>query len=271
MLVSTHTERYSHGHHESVWRSHQWRTAENSAGFLLSHLKTGQDLLDVGCGPGTITTGLAARVAPGCTTGIDLSRDVIARARQIQDQGGGTNVVFEEGSVYDLNFADASFDVVHAHQVLQHLREPVTALNEMRRVLREGGLLAVRESDYGAFTWAPDDQRLDRWMEIYQQLTQRNHANANAGRYLPAWIHQAGFRASDVSSSTWTFHSADERAWWGQLWADRVRVSEFATQSLEYALSTSDELDNIADAFLTWARNDDGLFVVVHVEVLARR
>ncbi len=269
--MSDHTERYSHGHHESVLRSHQWRTAENSAGFLLPHLEAGQDLLDVGCGPGTITTDLAQRVAPGRTTGIDLSSDVIATAREIQDRAGRTDAVFEQASVYELPFADGTFDVVYAHQVLQHLSEPVTALCEMRRVLREGGLLAVRDGDHGAFAWAPDDQRLDRWMAIYQQLTAMNHAHANAGRYLPAWILQAGFRTSDVSSSTWTFHRADERAWWGQLWADRVRMSEFATQSLEYGLSTRQELDDIADAFLAWARNDDGLFVLVHVEVLARR
>jgi hypothetical protein len=107
-------------------------------------------------------------------------------------------------------------------------------------------------------------------MEIYQQLTKRNRATANAGRYLPTWVNQAGFNSSEVSSSTWTFHTRDERAWWGQLWADRVRESEFARQSIEYGLATPTELSEIAEAFLTWAQNDDGLFVVVHTEVIAR-
>lgn len=263
--------RYSHGHHESVLRSHQWRTAENSAGFLLGYLTPGQDLLDVGCGPGTITLDLAQRAAPGRTVGIDLSPDVIATARQNQNSSVETNVVFDVGSAYDLKFADSRFDVVYAHQVLQHLHNPVAALEEMRRVLRVGGLLAVRDSDYGAFTWAPEDPRLDRWMQIYQQLTKKNNANANAGRVLPTWIRQAGFESMDVSSSTWTFQRPDERLWWGQLWADRVRMSEFAHQSLEYELTTQQELTDIAEAFLTWAANDDGLFIVVHVDVIARR
>jgi ubiquinone/menaquinone biosynthesis C-methylase UbiE len=270
-VVLNDPERYSHGHHESVLRSHQWRTAENSAGFLLDHLASGQDLLDVGCGPGTITTDLAQRVAPGRTVGIDLSPDVIMTARQLQVTSGPASVVFDVGNVYDLNFADASFDVVYAHQVLQHLIDPVAALVEMRRVLRVGGLLAIRDSDYGAFVWAPDDQRLDRWMQIYQQLTERNGAHANAGRYLPIWIREAGFEGLEVTSSTWTFHESDERAWWGQLWADRVRMSEFANQSLEYGLTTRSELDEIAYGFLRWADDDDGLFVVVHVEVSAQR
>jgi ubiquinone/menaquinone biosynthesis C-methylase UbiE len=269
--VSNNTGRYSHGHHESVLRSHQWRTAENSAGFLLHYLTSGQDLLDIGCGPGTITLDLAKRIAPGRAVGIDISADVIGTARQNQLTSGETNVAFDVGSTYDLNFADSSFDVVYAHQVLQHLHDPVSALEEMRRVLRDGGLLAVRDSDYGAFTWAPADPRLDRWMQIYQQLTKKNGANANAGRVLPAWIRVAGFATMEASSSTWTFHTADERSWWGQLWADRVRMSEFAIQSLEYQLTTQQELNDIADAFLAWAANDDGLFIVVHVDVVARR
>jgi ubiquinone/menaquinone biosynthesis C-methylase UbiE len=269
--VSDTADRYSHGHHESVLRSHQWRTAENSAGFLLAHLAPGRDLLDVGCGPGTITTDLAQRVAPGKTFGIDLSLDVIATARELQRDTGVENVIFDEGNVYDLSFADGSFDIVYAHQVLQHLGNPVAAVSEMRRVLRADGVLAVRDSDYGAFTWAPDDSELDRWMQIYQQLTTRNNAVANAGRYLPMWIRQAGFESMHVTSSTWTFHTHEERTWWGQLWADRIRESDFASQSIEYGLTTREELVTIAAAFERWAQHDDGLFIVVHAEVIARR
>jgi ubiquinone/menaquinone biosynthesis C-methylase UbiE len=271
LVVSDTADRYSHGHHESVLRSHQWRTAQNSAGFLLAHLSSGRDLLDVGCGPGTITTDLAKRVAPGRVFGIDLSLDVITTARKLQSEGGTEDVIFDEGTVYDLSFADESFDVVYAHQVLQHLGDPVSAVREMRRVLRPDGILAVRDSDYGAFTWAPDDPRLDRWMQIYQQLTKRNNAMANAGRYLPTWIRQAGFASLDVTSSTWTFHTHEERTWWGQLWADRIRESEFASQSIEYGLTTREELESVAEAFETWADDDDGLFIVVHAEVIARR
>src|SRR6188472_2086916 len=64
---------YTHGHHESVLRSHEWRTAENSAAYLLPHLQPGMDLLDVGCGPGTITLDLARLVAPGHVVGVDAA------------------------------------------------------------------------------------------------------------------------------------------------------------------------------------------------------
>src|SRR4051812_21492032 len=120
---------YTHGHHESVLRSHRWRTVENSAAYLTPHLRAGTRLLDVGCGPGTITSDFSRLVAPGVVVGIDASAQVIAEARR--DHPG---VSFVVGDVYGLDFPDASFDIVHAHQLLQHLADPVGALQEMLRV-----------------------------------------------------------------------------------------------------------------------------------------
>lgn len=261
---------YTHGHHESVLRSHRWRTAENSAAHLLPHLQPGLDLLDLGCGPGTITVDLAARVAPGRVLGIDAGDDIVDTARATAHEAGATNVTIEVGDAYALDLPDASFDVVHAHQVLQHLTDPVAALREAHRVLRPDGLLAARDSDYAGFIWAPADPRLDRWMALYHQVTHHNGAEADAGRYLPAWVAEAGFVDVETSSSTWTFATEADRQWWGGLWADRVRESSFAAQALEYGYSTTEELADIAAAFEAWSAEPTGVFVVTHVEVLAR-
>jgi ubiquinone/menaquinone biosynthesis C-methylase UbiE len=264
-------DQYTHGHHESVLRSHRWRTAENSAAFLLPELVAGARLLDVGCGPGTISADLAGRVAPGLVRAIDIAEEVIKTAQDLHRDSALSNLRFSVDNVYDLSFADQSFDVVYAHQVLQHLSDPVAALVEMRRVLDEHGVLAVRDADYGALVWSPDDPRLDAWLDLYQRVTTANGAQSNAGRYLPAWVHQAGFEDLAVTSSNWTFYRADERAWWGGLWADRVRHSAFAIQALAYGLADEGDLALIAEAFLEWSRADDGVFVVPNVEVLARR
>ncbi len=111
---------YTHGHHESVLRSHKWRTVDNSAAYLVPSLTAGAHVLDVGCGPGTITVDIARRVAPGRVVGIDASAAVIEDARS--QVAGVDNVEFRAGDVYALDVPDATFDVVHAHQVLQHLR-----------------------------------------------------------------------------------------------------------------------------------------------------
>jgi SAM-dependent methyltransferase len=257
---------YTHGHHESVLRSHTWRTAENSAGYLLPHLRPGMDLLDLGCGPGTITVDLAARVAPGRVLGIDASADVIAQAATVP----GIGAEFAVGDAYHLDVADGSFDVVHAHQVLQHLTDPVAAIRAAHRVLRRGGILAARDSDYAGFFWFPADPRLTRWLELYHQVTARNRADADAGRHLPAWVRAGGFGDLTVTSSTWTFADPAAREWWGGLWADRVRHSSFAAQAVEYGLSDEAELARIEAGWRDWTDAPDGVFVVPSVEVIAR-
>jgi ubiquinone/menaquinone biosynthesis C-methylase UbiE len=263
------TDVYTHGHHESVLRSHRWRTAENSAAYLLPHLHAGLDLLDVGCGPGTITLDLAERVSPGRVLGIDASPGIVAEAEALLAERPEANVAFAVGDVYRLAVADDSYDVVHAHQVIQHLTDPYAAIAEMRRVLRPGGVLALRDGDFGAFIWSPADPLLDRWRSLYFDVVSRNRADANAGRQLPSWVRAAGFTSIEASSSTWTFADEQTRAWWGGLWADRVEHSAFGEQAIAYGLSDQAELSRIAAAWRSWAAEEAGFFAVLNVEVLA--
>jgi SAM-dependent methyltransferase len=208
-------------------------------------------------------------VAPGQVTGIDLAQNVIEVARRETEDTGLSNLTFATDDVYRLSFEDGAFDVVHAHQVLQHLSDPVAALVQMRRVLRDGGLLAVRDADYGAFTWFPSSAPLERWMEIYHQLTKLNRAEADGGRHLVSWVRAAGFSDLEVSSSNWTYHRPDERLWWGTLWADRVLQSSFAQQCLDAGLASREELEQISQAFLDWTDDENAVFIVPSVEVLA--
>ena len=261
---------YTHGHHESVLRSHTWRTVENSAAYLIPSLRPGIDVLDVGCGPGTITVDLATRVAPGRVTGIDRSDEVVARAAAYAKEQG-VAVTFEAGYVYALAYDDASFDVVHAHQVLQHLTDPVRALTEMRRVTRPGGVVAVRDCDYSCFSWAPLEPRLSRWLELYRAVARRNDAEPDAGRFLKGWALAAGFSDLRVSSSTWTYADAGACRRWGALWADRCELSAFGEQAISYGLTDRAELTDIANAWREWAARPDAYYSVPHGEVLARR
>lgn len=139
---------YTHGFHESVLRSHRWRTAANSAAYLLGVLKPHMRILDVGCGPGTITADLAGLVPEGEVIGLDTGPEILEQARREAEGRGLGNVSFTTGDVHALDYPDASFCVVHAHQVLQHVGDPVGALREMRRVTKPGGIVAVRDSDF---------------------------------------------------------------------------------------------------------------------------
>jgi 2-polyprenyl-3-methyl-5-hydroxy-6-metoxy-1,4-benzoquinol methylase len=258
---------YTHGHAEPVLQSHRWRTAENSAGYLLPHLRPGLDLLDVGCGPGTITVDLARRVAPGRVLGLDVSPAPLDEARTAAEHAG-VAVTFAVGDTYALEAADDSFDVVHAHQVLQHLTDPVAALREMARVCRPGGVIAVRDVDYATFTWFPLDRGLDRWLELYYGVARGNEAEPDAGRRLLSWAHAAGLRDVVATTSSWCYASEAEREWWGTSWAGRATASSFAEQAVAYGLATRDELAEVAAAWRRWAAADDGWLSMTHGELL---
>jgi SAM-dependent methyltransferase len=234
-------------------------------------LSPGLDLLDVGCGPGTLTFDLARSVAPGRVVGIDAAADVVAAARADALAECTVPVSFEVADLFALPFADHSFDVVHAHQVLQHVADPVGALVEMRRVCRPGGVVAARDGDYPTFTFAPADRDIDRAIAAYGELTRINRARWDAGRQLLGLAHAAGFEEVVASASAWCFATPPEREWWGGLWADRFAApdSVLGAQLLAHGIADRDDLDAFGAGWRRWAASPDGWFAMLHGEILA--
>jgi SAM-dependent methyltransferase len=260
---------YIHGHHESVLRSHAWRTADNSAAYLLPHLRDGLRLLDVGCGPGTITIDLAKRFAFDLAVGVDVSEPVLEGARK-EAEAQGADVRFGYADVSRLPFPEGSFDVVHAHQLLQHLADPVSALREMGRVCKPGGIVAARDADYAAMTWYPADPDLDDWLDLYHRVATAGGGQPDAGRRLLAWANAAGFGEVTASASTWCFATPADRGWWGETWAERMTHSELARQALDGGHADREELVRLANAWRRWAGHADAWFAVLHGEILCR-
>jgi SAM-dependent methyltransferase len=258
---------YTHGHDESVLRSHRARTAANSAAYLLPHLRPTDRLLDVGAGPGTITADLAGRVAD--VVAVEIDEEVAALTRAGLAERGVTADV-RVGDVHALALADGEFDVVHAHQVLQHVADPVLALRELARVTRAGGVIGVRDSDYSAFAWYPRTVGLDRWLELYEEAARANGGEPDAGRHLLAWAHAAGLHDVEASASAWCFATPESRAWWGGLWADRITGSALGDQLVREGRATSAELAELASAWHAWAADPDGWIMVPHGELVIR-
>lgn len=262
---------YTHGHHDSVLESHRSRTIANSAAYAQNYFIPGVRVLDVGSGPGTITVEIAERIAPGELVALEINDEAAALTSAELSRNQVTNASVVTGDVHNLDLADESFDVVHAHQVLQHVTDPVTALREMGRVCRTGGVVAARDSDYGKFDWGPRIPELDEWLRLYEDAARANGGEPDAGRYLEQWSREAGFHDVITSQSTWEYRTPDQCAWWGEMWAARILHSDLTRQLLDEKRATQQELEAISAAWLEWAKSEGAWYVIQHNEVLIQK
>lgn len=204
----------------------------------------------------------------GKVTGLDVSEGPLATARQHAEALDVHNTTFTTGDAYALPFSDASFDIVHAHQVLGHLEDRPSAIKEMLRVAKPGGLVALREGDVPTTAWYPPSQALTRWHEIMRKLT----GEYDAGRKLKSWCRAAGVDSSKMTASagTWCYSSFEDRVAWGGPWIQRVLESQYATGAVEKGLATREVLREIADAWAQWIEDEDGWLAIMHGQMLIR-
>ena len=214
-------------------------------------------MLDCGCGPGTITAGLATAVAPGRVVGIDLGESQIALATTRAAEQGLRNTEFKVGNIYELSFDAGTFDAVFAHAVFEHLSDPIRALREVRRVLKPGGVVGVCSPDWGGFLIFPTPPMLEEAITFYKRLQAQNGGNPNVGRELGALLREAGFARIKVTASY-------------ECYENRQAIAEYLALRLEAAPAVDGaaklgEVDNtqIAErvtALRTWSKHPDSLF-----------
>ncbi|MGH7990941.1 MAG: methyltransferase domain-containing protein [Limisphaerales bacterium] len=214
------------------------RSAEKQARFLLPHLKSGQRILDIGCGPGTITLGLAKIVAP------------LKRARQNAAQSKIENVTFIHGSVYELPFANKAFDLVFAHAVFEHLKEPIAALHEIRRVLKPNGLVALRSPDWGGFIVAPETSGLQAAIKCYTDIQTHNGGDIQVGRKFPGLLRAAGLESKIFSAGYECYESAP-------------LIAEYLALQL-----VKSGAQNEAESLRQWSRHPDAIFAQAWCEII---
>lgn len=260
---------YTYGHHQVVVDVHLRRTAALEAAFFLPHLRPGMRLLDAGCGPGSITIGLARAVAPGEATGIDREAGVLERGRSLAAEQDVSNLRFEAAGVYDLPYADASFDAVFAHTLLEHVRDPARALTELRRVLRPGGVIGVRDCDWSSGIFAPADDAMEQAVDLYARVWEHNGGHPTCGRQLRSWLMQAGFGAVESSASfRWDGTPASSRSF-GELLAERFRLPNFIEPVLAMGWSGRETLTRISDGCEAWSRLPDAFAAMIMCESVA--
>lgn len=232
--------------------AHARRTADVHAAFILPHLKPGMRLLDVGSGPGSITLGLAQRVAPGEVVGIDIDGDRVEQAREMATERGITNVRLETADVYALPFEDASFDAVFSNAVHQHLSDPLAALREQRRVLRAGGVIGIADPDLVTSIAYPSTPALERSLDVFAQLRTADGGTPDIGRRLRELLHGAGFARVTASATAGSDGSAQATAFMGAWWAALFDAPEVCARIEAVGLARIEELREMADAWRTW-------------------
>jgi ubiquinone/menaquinone biosynthesis C-methylase UbiE len=194
------TNTYTPGYSGPVLSFMELRRAETHAGFFLPQLSPGWRILDAGCGPGTITLGLARKVARGEVIGIDLEDSQFGKSRE-QARLEGLNVEFRQASIYELPFEDQFFDAAFSHALLEHVSDPVAALKEMRRVLKPGGLIGLRVGDMGGLLVDAASDGPAQAFSAYLANKREDSGNPNAGRKLGRLLRNAGFTVQKMTAS----------------------------------------------------------------------
>ena len=261
---------YTQGHSAAVVASHASRTVENSAAFLLPHLKPHFTILDLGCGPGTITRGFCAHVPQGRVIGIDAGEAVIAQARSLASGSAYPNLFFQVGDITTrLPFEDGSVDVVYTSQTLFHVPYAVRVMKEAFRVLKAGGMLAMRESD--TMIWHPSNPGIDQYQSLMVKIVPSGAQGFGTGRRLHIWAQEAGFERAkmQVGSGTFSYSAPEQSRWWAGTHIDRLR-GEVGKKWLEEfkIVSEQAQIDQMIDGLRTWAESPDAWFAALQGEVI---
>ncbi|TAQ88912.1 hypothetical protein B7494_g2766 [Chlorociboria aeruginascens] len=282
---------------------HELRTAENSAAYLLPKVQSMKEsnphlsLLDVGAGSGTISVSFAKLIPDGHVTGIDLNPNILPRARAVAEMAGVENIEFQQGSIYELPFADETFDVTFCHQVLIHIGTPWDALREMLRVTKRGGIVAAREGDYETEGIWPELPELYKFHKLMAGLMSSGGGTPTAGRQLLSWALKIGVEPSQItlSYSTSSYHTPRDRkicckfhyptlllvaammagsngsVSLAQGLCDQLRGGSLREKALKFGLGTENDFEEMAKAWEEWAKRDDASLAMLHGEILVQK
>lgn len=234
------------------------RNAPRFLPFLLPHLRPGIDVLDVGCGVGSIALDLAPTIAPGRIVGVDADEGQLEAARRSAAERGIDNATFVTASVYELPFEDSTFDVVYANAVLMYVREQVRALAEMRRVLRSSGVAAVTDDDLGTVVISPERPELRLAPRLFERAVAHEGGNARYSRHLRTLMLEAGFaRTEGVAHAPEVYGDLAATRWFAEFAVGLFTAPSMADMVVGEGWATGEELDAVIAAVREWSELPD--------------
>ena len=249
------------------------RGAVGVVDFFLRHLEPGMSVLDCGCGPGTITQGIAEIVAPGRVVGCDLEPGMVARAAAEAEGKGLDNLSFQVGNILDLPFEDNTFDAVMSCAVTEHLSEPVKAMSELGRVAKQGGIVGITRTDWSANLFAPPCPSAERFIELFEHGFSTQGATMFGGKDLPRMLQEAGLTVSpsDVLVAMNGAYMAGPGNAMVAGWAEWIENLPLFDRVIEDGLTTREELDAMCAEMREWSAQPGTLAATGGCRVVARK
>ena len=268
---ATATPDYTMGYSEEMLKTQLRATAENSAEFLLPYLRPGLRVLDFGCGPGTISVGLAKAVAPGEMHGVDMEESLVEMARSAAASQGQYNAIFHVGDVTDLEFEDNFFDVAHCRSVLMHVPDTAAVLSEVKRVLKPGGIIACREMICDSAFTHPDFGIMKRSWDMFADLVAADDGHPQMGKDMKGHILEAGFANIRMSASFSVYNSPGEIASIYRLISQWLLSPEVAEAAIKYGASSESLVNELQAAYDRWKEHPGALFTFAYGEAIANK
>ena len=265
------TPDYTMGFSEDFMESLRRYTAEASASYLLPSLRPGMRVLDFGCGPGTISVGLAKAVEPGELHGVDMEESQIDLARRVAETAAQPNAFFHVGDVTDLDFDDNFFDVAHCHNVLMHVPDTRAVLEEVKRVLKPGGIIACREMISGSSFTYPDYGVIRKAWDMFEDLLVADDAHPQMGKEIKGHVVEAGFANLLVSSSFDVYSTPKDIDFIYGLAIQWFLSPEMVEAAIKYGASTRELCDEIGVAYARWKEDPGASVGVAFGEVVANK
>ena len=243
---------YTMGYTQEFLQLLERRSAQSSAAHLLPHLRPGMRLLDFGCGPGTISVGLAEAVQPGVLHGMDMEASQIEIARAAALAGGHDNMELRTGDVTDMPFDDGFFDVAHCNAVLMHVPDTQAVLAEVKRVLKPGGLLACRELIKSSCFFEPGVDDLNSGWDTFGDLLAANGGHPQMGRQLKRVFQEAGFADIEVGAEFESFASAEDVAFFHRFALEWFCSEETVEAAVHLGVADRQQFDGYRRALGRW-------------------